>query len=109
MKNTTARAWKSTVSPRKAKEWKSFVAENGMTWINVLSGRDRVYRDYGIEFIPTVFLIDCKTGDILVRDSHPDLDGILSDLLQYAADAATAYRSGTTDRPSRSARDARPQ
>ena len=66
----------------KAKEWKSFVAENGMTWINVLSGRDRVYRDYGIEFIPTVFLIDCETGEILVRDSHPDLDGILSDLLQ---------------------------
>lgn len=66
----------------KAGEWKSFVAENGMTWINVLSGRDRVYRDYGIELIPTVFLIDCKTGEILVRDSQPDFEAILSDLLR---------------------------
>ena len=66
----------------KAGEWKAFVAENGMPWINVLSGRDRVYRDYGIELIPTVFLIDCKTGEILLRDGQPDLEAILSDLLQ---------------------------
>ena len=65
----------------KSKEWNSFVAENGMTWINVLSGRGKALRDYGIEFIPTVFLIDCKTGEILVRDAHPDLESILSGLL----------------------------
>ena len=49
--------------------------------INVLSGRGKALRDYGIEFIPTVFLIDCKTGEILVRDAHPDLESILSGLL----------------------------
>ena len=65
----------------KAKEWKSFVAENGMTWVNVLATVGRVYRDYGIESIPTVFLIDCRTGEILLRDSHPDLEVILSQLL----------------------------
>ena len=65
-----------------AREWKSFVEKNEMTWINVLaSGGARVYDDYGIEFIPRVFLIDCHTGEILVHESQPDLDAILSNLL----------------------------
>ena len=65
----------------KTKEWKTFVAENGMTWVNVLGKDHKAGRDYGVEFIPSVFLIDCKTGEILVHDAHPDLDSILSDLL----------------------------
>ena len=65
----------------KTKEWTSYVEENGMTWINVLAERGKVYKDYSIEYIPTMFLIDCKTGEILVRDSLPDLESILSDLL----------------------------
>ena len=55
----------------KAKEWKSFLEKNDIPWINVL----------GIEIIPRVFLIDCRTGEILVHDGHPDLDAILSNLL----------------------------
>ena len=67
----------------KAKEWKSYVEENGMNWINVLaSSGSKVYKDYGIEFIPRVFLIDCQTGEILVHESQPDLDSILSDLVR---------------------------
>ena len=65
----------------KTKEWKSFVAENGMTWVNVLGKDRKAGRDYGVEYIPTVFLIDCKTGEILVCDGHPDLEPILSELL----------------------------
>ena len=65
----------------KSKEWKTFVAENGMTWVNVLGKDLKAARNYGAEFIPAVFLIDCKTGEILVNDAHPDLDSILSDLL----------------------------
>ena len=65
----------------KTKEWKTFVAENGMTWVNVFAKDHKAGRDYGVEFIPSVFLIDCKTGEILVHDAHPDLDSILSDLL----------------------------
>ena len=66
----------------KAGEWKSFVEKNEMTWINVLANSgSKVYKDYGIEIIPRVFLIDCQTGEILVHDAHPDLDSILSDLL----------------------------
>lgn len=64
-----------------AKEWKSYVEKNEMTWINVLARGGKVYKDYGIEFIPKVFLIDCQTGEILVHEGHPDLDAILSDLL----------------------------
>ncbi|MBQ6074078.1 MAG: AhpC/TSA family protein [Bacteroidales bacterium] len=66
----------------KAREWKSFVAENEMTWVNVLSRTGRVYKDYGIEVIPTVFIIDCKTGEILVRDNQPDLESLISGLFQ---------------------------
>ena len=65
----------------KAKEWKSYVEKNEMTWINVLANGGKVYKDYGIAFIPTVFLIDCRTGEILVHEGHPDLDAILSSLL----------------------------
>ena len=65
----------------KSKDWKSFVEKNEMTWINVLAAGGKVYKDYGIVTIPKVFLIDCRTGEILVHESHPDLDAILSELL----------------------------
>ncbi len=65
----------------KAKEWKTFVAENGMIWVNVLGKDRKAVGDYGVESIPTIYLIDCKNGEILVRDSHPDLDSIMSNLL----------------------------
>ncbi len=66
----------------KAKDWKSYVEKKEMTWINVLAhGGAKVYEDYGIEFIPKVFLIDCRTGVILVHEGHPDLNAILAELL----------------------------
>lgn len=66
----------------KTKEWKTFVAENGMTWVNVLCKDLKALRDYGVETIPAVFLIDCKTGEIIVNDAHADFESILSDLLR---------------------------
>ena len=66
----------------KAGEWKAYVEKNEMTWINVLANSgSKVYKDYGIEIIPRVFLIDCQTGEIMVHEAHPDLDTILSNLL----------------------------
>ena len=65
----------------KALEWKSYVEEKEMTWINVLAPGGKVYKDYCVETIPQVFLIDCRTGEILIHESHPDLDAILSNLL----------------------------
>ena len=65
----------------KAREWKAYVEKNEMTWINVLGIGGNASKDYGIEIIPRVFLIDCQTGEILVHEAQPDLDAILSNLL----------------------------
>ncbi len=65
----------------KAKEWKAFLEKNDIPWINVLGIGGNASKDYGIEIIPRVFLIDCQTGEILVHEAHPDLDAILSNLL----------------------------
>ncbi len=62
-------------------EWKTFVAENGMTWANVICKDRKAVKDYSVALIPSVFLIDCKTGEILMNEGHPDLDTILSELL----------------------------
>ena len=64
-----------------AKEWKSFVEKNEMTWINVLDRGGNSNKDYDIKYIPRVLLIDCQTGEILVHEGQPDLDAILSNLL----------------------------
>ncbi len=40
-----------------------------------------IYGVWALESIPTIYLIDCETGEILVRDAHPDLDSIMSNLL----------------------------
>ena len=56
-----------------------------MPWINVLGIGGSASKDYGIEIIPRIFLIDCQTGEILVHDGHPDLDAILSELLPDAS------------------------
>lgn len=67
----------------KAKDWKEYVEKNEMTWINVLAPvSGKVYKDYGIEIIPRVFLIDCETGEILVHEGQPDLEAILSKLFR---------------------------
>ena len=65
--------------------WAKFIAENGMTWINVRDtngGRQsEMWQTYALTGIPTVVLIDGNTGEIIARDNHLDLDSILSALL----------------------------
>ena len=56
----------------KEETWKPYIAENGMTWVNVLdvnAGRknSRVWSDYTLYGIPTTLLIDGTTGEILSR------------------------------------------
>lgn len=68
------------------KNWKPFLAENGMTWINVLdnnSGRQKskAWKDYSLNGIPTVLLLDGNTGEIIARGNHLDLDSLLATLL----------------------------
>ena len=68
------------------KKWKSFLEENGMDWISVLDDKggrktSQVWENYAISLIPMFFLIDCTTGEILLRENHPDLDALLSGFL----------------------------
>lgn len=68
------------------KRWRPFLAENGMTWVNVRddhSGRkeSKAWKDYSLNGIPTMLLIDGNTGEIIARGNHLDLDTLLSSLL----------------------------
>lgn len=72
--------------PREA-SWKSFLTENGMTWINVLdtdAGRknSKVWFEYALHGIPTTLLLDGETGAILFRGNLQDIEARLSSLLE---------------------------
>lgn len=57
----------SLCGPGREKTWKKFVKDNGMTWINVwgYTGKEsKAAADYGVEFIPTNFLIS-PSGEIV--------------------------------------------
>ena len=60
--------------------------ENGMTWVNVLdtsAGRkdSKIWKNYSLNGIPTVILIDGTSGEIIARGNHLDLEVLLSSLL----------------------------
>ena len=68
------------------KSWKSFLQDNGMDWISIhddLGGRrsSKVWLNYAISLIPMYVLIDGNTGEIILRDNHPDLEEVISGLL----------------------------
>ena len=64
------------------KDWKPFLKENGMVWINVLdteAGRkSKMWNAYALRGVPTTLLIDGNTGEILVRNSIERVESILS-------------------------------
>lgn len=67
--------------------WKPFLAENGMTWVNVRdlnAGRknSEVWSAYALTGIPTTLLIDGTTGEILSRDILKNIETLISSLLQ---------------------------
>ena len=69
------------------KNWKSFLPENGMTWINVREvnpGRkdNNAWSEYALHGIPTMLLIDGETGEILLRDNLKNIDTFVSSQLQ---------------------------
>ena len=69
------------------KNWKPFLKENGMDWINVIDtepGRkSKTWNAYVLHGIPTALLIDGETGEILARGvgAGMDLETTLSELL----------------------------
>ena len=68
--------------------WKSCLAENNMTWINVCDfsgGRvdSKARHDYALAAYPTTVLIEGQTGVIIARGKKIDeLDAMLAELLQ---------------------------
>ena len=68
--------------------WKSCLAENNMTWVNVCDfsgGRkdSKTRHDYALAAYPTTVLIDGQTGVIIARGKTIDeLDAMLAELLQ---------------------------
>ena len=67
--------------------WKAFIADNGMTWINVLDdngGRknSKAWFDYALHGIPTTILIDGQTGAILLRGNLSEMEAVLSSMLK---------------------------
>ena len=72
--------------PKKA-DWKAFLAENGMDWINVLdtsAGRknSQVWFAYALGGIPTMLLLDGETGEILLRSNLRETEAKISSLLE---------------------------
>ena len=63
--------------------WKTYIKENGMTWINVCDDEpgngSKSWNNYALHGIPTLVVIDGETGAIVARDR--DLKKTLSTLL----------------------------
>lgn len=72
----------SLCGPGREANWKKFIKENDMTWINVWGyvGREsKAAADYGVEYIPTNFLIS-PSGEIVATQLRgEDLKKVLSE------------------------------
>ena len=67
--------------------WKNFLPESGMTWVNVREthpGRndDSMMTEYALYGIPTYLIIDGETGAIIFRDRMKDITTVIPALFQ---------------------------
>ena len=67
--------------------WKNFLPESGMTWVNVREthpGRndDSMMTEYALFGIPTYLIIDGETGAIIFRDRMKDIATVIPALFQ---------------------------
>ena len=67
------------------KQWRKYIVDNNLPWVNVCSGeytRSKAYQDYAFKGIPDNVLIDCSDGKIIGRTLRgEDLAAKLSELL----------------------------
>ncbi len=74
----------SLCGPGREGAWKAFVKDNGMTWVNVWGyegGQSKAAADYGVEYIPSNFLIS-PSGEIVATQLRgEDIKKILSSYL----------------------------
>ena len=70
---------------RLMKQWREYIVDNNLLWVNVCSGeytRSKAYQDYAFKGIPDNVLIDCSDGKIIGRTLRgKDLAAKLSELL----------------------------
>jgi thiol-disulfide isomerase/thioredoxin len=69
------------------KNWKSFLPESGMSWVNVRDthpGRNgnSMMTEYALHGIPTMLIIDGETGAIIFRDRMKDIAAVITALFQ---------------------------
>ena len=69
------------------KNWKNFLPESGMDWVNVRDthpGRNdkSMWMEYALHGIPTLLLIDGETGAIIFRDRTKDIATVIAALFQ---------------------------
>ena len=79
----------SLCGPGRKDEWKNFVKDNGMTWVNVwgYEGRQsQAATDYGVEYIPTNFLISPYGVIVATQLRGEDVIEIVSTYIEYSAE-----------------------
>ena len=69
------------------KNWKNFLPESGMNWVNVRDahpGRNdkSMWTEYALHGIPTMLIIDGETGAIIFRDRTKDIATVIAALFQ---------------------------
>ena len=75
----------SLCGPGREETWRTFVADNGMTWVNVWGyvGREsKAAADYGVEFIPTNFLISPSGVVVATQLRGEDIKKVLSEYVK---------------------------
>ena len=75
----------SLCGPGRERAWKDYVKDNAMTWVNVwgYDGREsKAAADYGVEFIPTNFLIS-PSGEIVATQLRGEnIEKVLSEYIK---------------------------
>ena len=75
----------SLCGPGRENTWRTFVGENGMTWVNVWGyvGREsKAAADYGVQYIPSNFLISPSGVIVATQLRGEDVKKVLSEHLK---------------------------
>ena len=75
----------SLCGPGREDVWKEYVKNNAMTWVNVwgyVGSESKAAADYGVEYIPTNFLIS-PSGEIVATQLRgEDIEKVLSEYIK---------------------------
>lgn len=75
----------SLCGPGRENTWRTFVGDNAMTWVNVWGyvGREsKAAADYGVEYIPTNFLISPSGVIVATQLRGEDIEKVLSERIK---------------------------